>query len=136
MISSRCLLYIFKYDKTMHQSEYISYCYEKRYKEKMKRLFHPTRSDSSPILTWLDWTRAKRFFDFRCAYCRRKKPLVQEHFIPESQGGSYSVDNIIPACKDCNKKKLNQHPLVWFPNQSFFSLGRIKLILEYLEARA
>jgi hypothetical protein len=44
----------------------------------------------------------------RCYYCH--KPLLieeaeKEHQLPISRGGSDSIDNVVPACKDCNRRK-------------------------------
>lgn len=53
--------------------------------------------------------------NFSCKYCGRKPPEVElelEHIIPKSKGGKDSVDNLVPACRDCNRgkgvKRLNE----------------------------
>ena len=42
-----------------------------------------------------------------CAYCGKKKSITMDHIIPKSRGGTNGVDNIAPACKECNNKKDN-----------------------------
>jgi 5-methylcytosine-specific restriction endonuclease McrA len=42
----------------------------------------------------------------QCAYCgRTDRPLVKEHIIPKSRGGSDRVSNLCPACIPCNERK-------------------------------
>ena len=51
-----------------------------------------------------------------CYYCGRKvKPqeLTMDHKIPLSQGGTSERINIVPACKECNKKKKYLLPWEW-----------------------
>jgi len=40
----------------------------------------------------------------KCALCGSTLSLKFDHYIPISQGGSATVDNIRIICKDCNKK--------------------------------
>lgn len=67
-----------------------------------------------------EWNEALRAFDYLCAYCGQKpssefktKILTQDHFIPVTKGGAYTVDNIVPACKTCNSQKWNLDPTLW-----------------------
>lgn len=61
-------------------------------------------------LTYSEWQETLAYFDHRCAYCRRRRKLQQEHVIPVSQGGGYTKANIIPACASCNYKKGGRTP--------------------------
>jgi 5-methylcytosine-specific restriction endonuclease McrA len=83
-------------------------------------------------LTEEQWEEIKNYFDNRCAYCGKEKPLQQEHFIPVSKGGEYTHNNIIPACGDCNFKKLNHDFFEWYPKQKSYSELRERKILNYL----
>ena len=57
-------------------------------------------------LTLEQWEAIKRVHKYRCVYCGKKpKILVQEHYIPVSQGGGTTCSNIVPACRSCNSKK-------------------------------
>ena len=44
-------------------------------------------------------------YECRCIYCGNELPLVPDHMIPLSRGGSNSIENIIPACNSCNCQK-------------------------------
>ena len=80
-----------------------------------------------------DWKRCKEFFNHSCAYCEKTlKRLQQDHFIPVSKGGPYTVTNIIPACKSCNSSKQNHDFFDWYPKQPFYSKTREAKILKYL----
>lgn len=39
-----------------------------------------------------------------CAYCGNPANQV-DHVIPVARGGTYELDNLVAACKDCNRKK-------------------------------
>lgn len=44
----------------------------------------------------------------RCQYCYKPLTLEEaekEHLTPRARGGSDTIDNIVPACKDCNQRK-------------------------------
>jgi hypothetical protein len=45
-----------------------------------------------------------------CAYCERCRPLTIDHVRAISRGGAHELGNLVPACRECNLKKLN-HPL-------------------------
>jgi hypothetical protein len=47
---------------------------------------------------------------FTCRYCKRKSegdplPLEIDHLIPVSKGGSNDIQNLVTACRDCNRGK-------------------------------
>ena len=44
-------------------------------------------------------------FENKCIYCGQELPLVADHMTPLSRGGSDGIDNIVPACANCNNKK-------------------------------
>ena len=95
-----------------------------RYRAK-KRLLPST-------LTAEQWKESQRYFNNSCAYCGKKSPLEQEHFLAQSKGGGYTKDNMIPACKSCNCSKLASGCLDWYRNKKFYSKKREKAILAYL----
>ena len=63
--------------------------------------------------------------DFRCFYCgirmfdlynqwlegkikRKQALLTVDHLVPRSQGGLWSLDNLVTCCYNCNQKKGSQ----------------------------
>ena len=78
------------------------------------------------------WTKTIIYFQSKCAYCGKIKELTQDHFIPLSKGGEYTLNNIIPACGTCNSSKFNNEFLDWYSKQSFYTKKREKKILDYL----
>lgn len=80
-----------------------------------------------------DWEKCKKHFNQSCCYCGGKvKTLEQEHFVPLSHGGEYSINNIIPACRRCNSSKNNSNFFKWYPKQEYYSKQREQKILKYL----
>ena len=108
------------------------------------RKYHYTRRDKSTdtvsTFTEADWGIAIAYFEGRCAYCGmppslfdRNYVLEQDHFIPVTNGGAYTPDNIVPACQSCNRGKWAKDPIEWIT----YRFGKrkskqiIKQILEY-----
>ena len=49
----------------------------------------------------------------RCFYCKRPlafSEATRDHYIPLTKGGDDSIDNIVPACANCNSHKRNKMP--------------------------
>lgn len=78
------------------------------------------------------WADCQLYFENMCAYCGSKSKLTQDHFVPLSKGGEYTVKNIIPACKSCNCSKHTSDFFDWYPKKSFYSRKRENKILKYL----
>lgn len=78
------------------------------------------------------WMECKKYFDNKCCYCGNEGKLQQEHFIPLSKGGEYTINNIVVACKTCNCNKSDKDFFEWYPKQSFYSKKREQKILKYL----
>ena len=78
------------------------------------------------------WELAQIEFGKRCAYCGREMKLSRDHVIPLKSGGTYTKDNIVPACKRCNSSKA-AHPFSeWYRKQTFYNEEREKHVLKYL----
>jgi 5-methylcytosine-specific restriction endonuclease McrA len=75
--------------------------------------------------------RLKRFsmFNNKCAYCMKEEYLSEDHFIPISKGGEHRIENIVPSCLSCNKRKNAQHPKSWYEKQPFYSKDQWEKIL-------
>ncbi len=50
---------------------------------------------------------------YRCRYCGREAPLTVDHVILWEQGGASVVDNLISACRRCNKLRGNLDYILW-----------------------
>jgi tetratricopeptide (TPR) repeat protein len=49
--------------------------------------------------------------DYICRYCgRRSQTMEVDHVIPVVQGGRSTLDNLVTACRRCNRKKGGQTP--------------------------
>lgn len=44
-----------------------------------------------------------------CVYCGAKADSV-DHVIPLSKGGTHNIDNLVPCCMSCNRKKKAKLP--------------------------
>ena len=79
-----------------------------------------------------EWNQTKISFDNKCAYCGKLEKLTQDHLIPLSKGGEYTINNIIPACSSCNSSKRNRDFFKWYPLHKHYSKQRENKILNYL----
>jgi len=95
-----------------------------RYRSRKKRL--------PSTLTVKQWESIKEHFGERCAYCRMELPLEQEHLIPISKGGEYTIDNIICVCRSCNSSKGDREFKEWYVRHKNYSKERENFILKYL----
>lgn len=59
------------------------------------------------------WEIIKSLFKQKCAYCgKRTRRLEREHVIPVANGGSFTMHNIVPSCRQCNAEKHTGLPVV------------------------
>lgn len=70
-------------------------------------------------------------FENKCAYCGSKENLTQDHFIPINKNGSHRIENIVPACKNCNCRKSDALPRYWYTSQTFYSKSQWDRIVKY-----
>ncbi len=55
------------------------------------------------------WRETLDWFDQRCAYCLKPaERLEQDHVEALSRGGDHTADNIVPACRQCNARKMDR----------------------------
>jgi len=70
------------------------------------------QAGAAGALSESDWQEILSVFGHRCAYCLEwRADLERDHVIALTRGGSNGPENIVPACRACNARKLN-HP-VW-----------------------
>lgn len=44
-------------------------------------------------------------YDHKCAYCGTAKADSIDHVVPLARGGAHAIENLLPACLDCNRSK-------------------------------
>lgn len=91
-------------------------------------------------LTIEEWETIKAYFNHSCAYCgiseeehvkKCGERLHQEHIKPLSQGGTFTKENIIPACRSCNSSKYVKDIREWYPNHKSYDIERAIRIKKY-----
>jgi 5-methylcytosine-specific restriction endonuclease McrA len=89
-------------------------------KQARKARYRTRLLNATGSFTREEWEARKIQFGNRCAYCGRKtKYLTPDHYIPLSRGGTNFIDNIIPACQQCNRHKWNIEPSTFkFPHRT------------------
>jgi 5-methylcytosine-specific restriction endonuclease McrA len=55
--------------------------------------------------TFQEWEALLVYHAGRCAYCGSAERIEADHRIPLHRGGSNAIDNILPACRHCNRRK-------------------------------
>lgn len=78
------------------------------------------------------WERCKTAFNDCCAYCGNQTKLSHDHFIALSKGGEYTMNNIVPACKNCNSSKRDADFFEWYPKHKHYSKEREQRIIKHL----
>ncbi len=58
-----------------------------------------------PGFTDTEFEELCRRYGGRCPCCGGRLDLTADHVSPLSKGGSHSIDNIQPLCKECNSQK-------------------------------
>jgi 5-methylcytosine-specific restriction endonuclease McrA len=59
------------------------------------------------------WESKKEEYFYRCAYCNKKTKLTADHVVPIFTGGIHDINNIVPACKNCNSSKQARSLLIF-----------------------
>src|SRR6266513_89501 len=52
-----------------------------------------------------EWADLVLRYQGRCAYCGEEGSLQPDHRVPLALGGSNLIENILPACGRCNRRK-------------------------------
>lgn len=86
-----------EYDKNYYTGAYARGVYTARRRAR-KACVESTLSSAQ-------WQAIKAAFSYRCAYCKRKRPLEMDHVVPIVKKGTHTANNIVPACRSCNATK-------------------------------
>lgn len=68
-----------------------------------------------------EWLDLQEHYGYKCVICNEPKPLTRDHIIPVTRGGSDNIENIQPACQECNSRKGNR---LHYANQQRSITGR------------
>jgi hypothetical protein len=66
-----------------------------------KAILRKSQRQIDQIIAWKVFERD----GYRCRYCGRKGPLTVDHVILWEDGGATVEENLVSACKDCNKTR-------------------------------
>lgn len=83
-------------------------------------------------LTHNQWLEILECFNNSCCYCGENSTMTRDHFVPVSEGGGFTLENILPACRSCNSSKGNRDFFDWYPHYVCYSDEREFAILEHL----
>lgn len=116
-------------DRLEAKNEYMKE-YMREYRKKQKKLTGNNKLCENG-LPMDEWKAVLEYFDHECAYCGSKEGLEQEHIIPVNDGGTYTIGNIVPACRKCNASKGNKNLDSWYMNSEVFDADRLMKLNEY-----
>lgn len=91
------------------------------------------------------WKHCLEWWNHTCAYCGSQQSfwfvLEQEHYVPVTSQGGYTVNNIVPACVHCNTSKGNKPAEAWLLSRNAKPktkqiLDRITVYFEWVKSQA
>lgn len=104
---------------------------EYRGKEIQRCRVREATKENRGYYTKTEWDATLSIFKQSCAYCGAEHRLTREHIIPLVDGGTNTIENVIPACLRCNASKGRSSMVEWFKKQPFYSDERLELIISY-----
>lgn len=95
-------------DRRQVQSYLEDVIFEWAFREEIPDQFWQDRYHPPDFIPWQKLRKmAFKKYGRRCVYCGAKATHI-DHLVPVSRGGTYSIENLRPSCKDCNLKKLDK----------------------------
>jgi HNH endonuclease len=64
-------------------------------------------------LTVRAWVQLCSAFEQRCAYCGQQRKLCIEHVMRVAESGRTDLENVLPACQECNARKRGWSGIGW-----------------------
>lgn len=95
------------------------------------------RTGEVPELTLAEWKECMLHFKGCCAYCgkpegrTKAEKLDRDHLIPISKGGKTVKNNVIPACRTCNRGRGNRDWQSWFRESEHYDAEREARIIAW-----
>lgn len=71
-------------------------------------------------------------WEYSCAYCGIEADTL-DHVKPRHKGGATVTNNLVPACRCCNRKKGSEEWEVWFSRQESWDLERVLRIRNWTQ---
>lgn len=110
--------------------------YQKDHPEQQRAINHRRKAKKKSLIrdfTIKQWESCLEYFDYKDAYTGLlMNTPSQDHVIPLSKGGEYTMNNIIPCDKGINSSKGNRDMLTWFRKQEYYDKEREEKILSYI----
>lgn len=69
----------------------------------------------------------------QCAYCGEPADTL-DHVRPRHKGGATVTTNLVPACRNCNRRKGSEEWREWFNRQDSYLLDRELAVLRWIQA--
>lgn len=69
------------------------------------RVSNNKRRGAPGTFTFQEWFALLAAYDGCCAYCGGTEHIEADHRTPIHRGGSNTIENILPACRRCNRRK-------------------------------
>jgi 5-methylcytosine-specific restriction endonuclease McrA len=67
----------------------------------------------------------------QCAYCSALADTL-DHVKPRHKGGATVTTNLVPACRNCNRRKGSEKWREWFSRQESWTVDRALKIQDWL----
>lgn len=113
----------------LHQWKYMTdESYRLYHRQKSKRKKAMMRNSAAVQISGRQIKQRFSQFGDVCAYCGCTDDLQIEHVMPIARGGAHVIENIVPACRECNSAKRDHDVERWFRAQPFFSEVRWRAI--------
>mgnify|MGYP003154740173 FL=1 len=70
-------------------------------------------------------------WNYCCGYCNEPATSL-DHIVPKFKSGSSHRNNLIPACRSCNRDKASLKMEDWYLNQKFFNEDQLLKINKWI----
>lgn len=80
------------------------------------------RKSQRQIDQWISWEVFRRD-GFVCRYCGKQAPLTVDHVITWEQGGATVPENLVSACRRCNKVRGNTEYQAWIESSEYAAVS-------------